>query len=329
MKVQRKHLILFSNVLLIILYFIMGCAEKNPTPPDPKTVPHQTKWGIYALDLSTETVELLYSDTTEISFLTLNNSGDRFAFSQKIYGDSDEHEEIVTLKIDGTDFKVITDNNFRDIYPCWSPDDSQIAFLTMRGLTLDIYVIDSAGNNETALYASEFHDADIDWIGDKIVFTRNSLIWIMNDDGTGDYAVTDNPLAGDPSNANLPFGDYDPRLRPDGQKILFERMDDDASIHGNYNIYVINPDGTDEEALTDNGYTQGIAEWSYSGEEIVFWITAINDVGKYDIYMMNADGSNYRDITPDYFPADFLCHRPIFSADDSKIYFVGEWWGSL
>jgi hypothetical protein len=44
------------------------------------------------------------------------------------------------------------------------------------------------------------------------------------------------------------------------------------------------------------------------------------------MYMMNADGSNSRDITPDYFPASFLTHLAVFSRDDTKIYFIGEWW---
>jgi len=70
----------------------------------------------------------------------------------------------------------------------------------------------------------------------------------------------------------------------------------------------------------------GLTSWSYSGDKIVFIVAAIDDLGKYDIYIMNSDGTNNRDITPDYFPNDFLCHSAVFSNDDSAIYFVGEWW---
>jgi Tol biopolymer transport system component len=55
-------------------------------------------------------------------------------------------------------------------------------------------------------------------------------------------------------------------------------------------------------------------------------VGAIDGEGKYDIYMMNADGTNTQNVTPDYFPAAFLCHTPIFSSDDSRIYFIGEWY---
>jgi hypothetical protein len=42
--------------------------------------------------------------------------------------------------------------------------------------------------------------------------------------------------------------------------------------------------------------------------------------------VMKSDGTDGRNITLDYFPAAFLCHRPIISVDDSRIFFVGQWW---
>jgi len=51
----------------------------------------------------------------------------------------------------------------------------------------------------------------------------------------------------------LPFGDYNPFLNSDGTKILFERMIDDETSHGIYEIYAVNVDGSDEVALTDTG----------------------------------------------------------------------------
>jgi Tol biopolymer transport system component len=91
-------------------------------------------------------------------------------------------------------------------------------------------------------------------------------------------------------------------------------------------MFSIDIDGSDETRLTDNSFTQGFPTWSHSGEKILFLVTAIHDQGKYDLYMMNADGSDYRNITPDYFPDTFLCHAGVFSPDDSIIYFIGEWW---
>lgn len=320
--------IIFVLVLLMIVVSIIlaaGYSKRGPTSSNEKTVPHEERWGIYALDLAKEKVELIHSSPTEISILGLNNSGNRLAFSQKIGGDDNEHTEICTVGVDGSNFERLTNNNFWDVYPCWSPDGSKIAFLSMRE-TMDIYVMDATGGNVEKLYDSGSHDADINWVGDKIVFTANSRIWSMNDDGTEPTPITDPPNAGQWGNANLPFGDYDPRLSSDGTKIIFERLVDDNTPHGNYNIYIIGSDGSGETALTNNGYTQGLASWSHSGDKIVYTVAAINGEGKYDLYMMNSDGTNNHNITPDYFPATFLCNSPVFSSDDSKILFLGWWW---
>lgn len=287
-------------------------------------VPREGRWGIYALDLATEEISLIYSSSVKISGLQLNGEGDTFVFSQA-YGDTNDQEEICSIQIDGGNFKRLTDNTVMDTYPCWSPDGEKIAFLSF-GETLDICIMNSDGSDVSLLYDSGFHDGDINWVGQTIVFTRNSQIWMMNQDGTGVHPVTNPPHAGEWGEAVLPFGDYDPRLSPDGRKIVFERLVDDETRHGNYDIYCINADGSSEHALTSTGYTQGMASWSHDGSRIAYVVTAAGEKGVYDLYIMNADGKEQRDVTPEYVPEAFLCHSGWFSPDDSVLFFVGEWW---
>ncbi len=319
----RKIFVLF---FVMSLLFFAGCSKDETTSNDDKTVPHEERFGIYMLDLVTEDVEFLYSSTKKLSSLILNNSETKFAFSMKIEGDTDQDEEICILDLDKRNFQRLTTNNFMDIYPAWSPDDSTIAFLSWREDDLDIYKMKADGENQELIYDSGSHDADIDWVGDKIVYTQDSQIWSINSDGSESVQITDPENAGVWGDAILPFGDYDPRLDQDGSKIAFERLVDDVSPHGNYDIFVIDIQGTNEINLTNNGYTQGFANWSHAGDKIVFLVTAIGAEGQYRLYMMNSDGTDYRDITPAYFPDIFLCHAPVFSNDDSKLYFLGEWW---
>ena len=89
---------------------------------------------------------------------------------------------------------------------------------------------------------------------------------------------------------------------------------------------MVDVDGSNETRLTDSGYSQGIVSWSHSGPRLVYVVGAIEGEGKYDMYMIYSDGSNITDITPGYFPSEFLCHTPVFSADDSKVFFIGQWW---
>ena len=334
LSVDKKIVILSIVGLVATLVFATFIIKNASLLSGIKEVPHEGKWGIYALDLETEKTELVYSSANRISRVRLNNAGDKLVFYQQIDNGSEcvvEEssinlcEEICSIRVDGEDFRRLTNNDLGDLVPCWSADDSQIFFLSFRE-TLDIFMMDADGGNIVEVYDSGFHDSDLHCSDGKIVFTRNSQIWMIDEDGTEATQVTDPPRAGEWGNAVLPFGDYDPNLSHDGNRIVFERLVDDETTHGNYNIYVINLDGSGETAITDTGYTQGLPVWSNSGERIVYLVGAIGNEGKYDIYIMNSDGSENRNIIPEYFLADFLCHDPIFSKDDSKIFFIGEWY---
>jgi TolB protein len=186
--------------------------------------------------------------------------------------------------------------------------------------------MNSDGSDQRLLFDSGSHDADIDWEGDLIAFTSGSRIWLMNSDGSGARPITDPPRAGEWGDAVLPFGDYDPRISPDGEKVVFSRLVDDESQHGNYDLFLVDVDGTGLTRLTETGYTQGVADWSNDGESLIYILAAVGEEGRYDAYMMNADGTDNHNITPAEYPANLLIHWAVFSPDDAKVYFVGEWW---
>jgi len=318
------------NAVLCILLVLssgifVGC---QGTEPLAKVVPHITEWGIYKLDIATQEVSLVYSFPADSvpSGLRLNSNGDKFVFAQKMNDAGDENTEIFSIGIDGQNPTRLTNNNYWDIYPAWSTDGARIAFLSWRDKDLDVYMMNADGNNEVELFDSGFHDADIDWVGKNIVFTSQSAIWLLNIDSGQPIQVTDYLDKGKWGKANLPAGDYDPRLSPDGRKILFNRLENIDIPNGGYNIFTANIDGTSVTRLTTTGYSQGFANWSHSGEKLIYVVAAIDGEGKYDIYIINSDGTDNHNITPNYFPAGFLCHYPNFSVDDSAIYFMGQWW---
>ena len=327
MKIIRSGLTLMMVVLLPVI-FIQGCAGDITPLAEEKTVPHEDRWGIYRLDIDSQEIEIIYSSPDQIftSSPRLDSRGERIAFAQKTGGSDDSNMEIYVVNVDGENLQRITDNDYFDLYPVWSPNDTQIAFLSRRNKDLDIYVMNADGTNAKKFYDSGDNDADIHWEDNIIVFTSRFAIWKINEDGSEPVQVTDMKNRGEWGIANLPLGDYDPRLSPDGNTIVFERLENADIPNGGYNFFTINTDGTGEVRLTDNGYSQGLADWSHSGERLVYTVAAIDGAGKYDIYIMNRDGTDNHNITPDYFPDSFICYGTTFSIDDSAIYFTGEWW---
>jgi dipeptidyl aminopeptidase/acylaminoacyl peptidase len=72
-------------------------------------------------------------------------------------------------------------------------------------------------------------------------------------------------------------------------RIAFETNRD-----GNFEIYSMNADGSDQRNLTHNAAYDTLPAWSPDGAKIAF--TSDRD-GKYDVYVMNADGSDVRRVT--------------------------------
>jgi Tol biopolymer transport system component len=186
LSVDEKIVILSIVGLVATLVFATFIIKNTSFLSGIKEVPHEDKWGIYVLDLKTEKTELVYSSANRISRVRLNNAGDQLVFYQQIDNGSEcvvegspinLCEEICSIRVDGDDFKRLTDNEFWDLVPCWSDDDSQIAFLSFRE-TLDIFMMDADGSNIREVYDSGFHDSDLHYSNDRIVFTRNSQIWM-------------------------------------------------------------------------------------------------------------------------------------------------------
>jgi Tol biopolymer transport system component len=136
--------------------------------------------------------------------------------------------------------------------------------------------------------------------GIKIAFEGNGEIYVMNSDGSGVTRLTDN-------NAS----DTDPDWSPDGEKIAFvsgRAFQDPEGLNRNYEIYVMNSDGSGVTRLTDNDVWDSDPNWSPDGTKIAFESSGIT--------VMNADGSGQTNINPDG-------HDPDWSPDGEKIAFTG------
>ena len=105
---------------------------------------------------------------------------------------------------------------------------------------------------------------------------------------------------------------------PTTPKILFS-----SSRDGNYEVYMMNPDGSEQVNLTQHPADDREAVWSPTGEQILF----VSDRGAKrveDLYLMNPDGSNVRRVFKKKIRASR--RRPTWSRDGKRFVYIYEDW---
>ena len=93
----------------------------------------------------------------------------------------------------------------------------------------------------------------------------------------------------DGSNRSYLTDGINPALSPDGKRIAFA-----AHRDGDWEIYVMNLDGSSQTPLTDNSVNDERPEWSPDGRRITF---SSHRDGNSEIYVMNEDGSSQTRLT--------------------------------
>ena len=87
---------------------------------------------------------------------------------------------------------------------------------------------------------------------------------------------------------------------------------------GNLDIYLMNPDGSEEVRLTHDLANDRGPKWSPTGEHILFISDRDTAIGDWDLYLMDADGSNIRRV----FKKEANRDSPTWSPDGKQIAYV-------
>ena len=228
---------------------------------------------------------------------------------------SERNGEIFVMNADGKRVRRLTRHPEYDASPAWSPDGQKIAFLSFRdlhrieagGIILsEIYVMNADGTNPINLtQVPERPDGSPSWSpdGTQIAFRSakafkwdllfHSDIWVMDADG------------GNPRNlTNHHAQDSSPDWSPDGRQIAFHsdrNRDWEFEVQEkNWEVFVMNTDGTNLINLTNHPAGDGSPAWSPDGKQIAFSSARDRkdaDDENVEIYVMNADGTNPINLT--------------------------------
>ena len=79
---------------------------------------------------------------------------------------------------------------------------------------------------------------------------------------------------------------------PDTPKIIFGTHREE----GNREIYLMNPNGTEQVNITNHRADDVSGTWSPTGEQILFASDRDRSFGSWDLYLMDADGENVRPV---------------------------------
>ncbi|MFL5871655.1 MAG: hypothetical protein ACJ75R_11265 [Solirubrobacterales bacterium] len=206
----------------------------------------------------------------------------------------------------------MTDRRGPEFDPSWSPDGSRIAYRdSRRGINQndELYVIDADGSHQRNLTRTPENEWSPSWSPDgKQIAFYSGVLSVMRADGTGAQAVT------------TIEGEY-PAWSPDGERLAFMSAEPEArGINPNYDVFVVNRDGTGLRQLTDWAGEDGFPAWSPDGTSIAFASRhGTSATGRYTIYAMRADGSAKRRLLSGISGA-----YPVWSPDGKTIMFSGS-----
>ena len=200
--------------------------------------------------------------------------------------------DVFSANPDGTDLKRLTFTEGYDAEDTMSPDGTRIVFTSVRHGNPDIYVMSPDGSDVRQL-TSDIGDNGGAWFSHdnkKIAYrcfhprgasqikawqksyARKELgrfpheICIMDADGTNKMELT-----------NFGAASWAPYFHPNGEQIIFSSNKDglDSGQPWNFELYLMNLDGSDVERITYHGGADLMPMFSYDGNSLV-WISTRN-----------------------------------------------------
>ncbi len=185
---------------------------------------------------------------------------------------------LATMDVAGTN-QIIIANFVEDQLPTWSADGREIVLLSRREGDRKSRLI-KVGSFQDRTEGAVIGEGEYPAIG------LNGRLIFKGWGSTAPGLRSATPSLSDIQVITDSEQDTAPAPSPDGQKIAFMSQRD-----GNWEIYIINADGSGLQRLTDNPAQDGLPAWSPDGKVLAF---ASQRDGSWGIWVMSPNGSGQR-----------------------------------
>ena len=217
---------------------------------------------------------------------------------------------IWTMNPDGTGrINVTAGSRSNDATPDWSPDASQIAFVSDRDdPTFEIYVMNADGGDVRRLTTNAASNGQPMWSPDgKELLFRSDLagkidLYVMNADGSNLRQLTDERGT-----------DWFASWSPDGGTIAFA-----STRSGAQALYLMPADGGEPEQITPDDLEANDPDFSPDGKKLVFVNNFCADCPESDVFVIDLESRETTQLTSEI--GNNL--TPNWSPDGSKVIFM-------
>jgi Tol biopolymer transport system component len=264
-------------------------------------------WDIFVLDTEGILYNLTADGDDQDYFASWSFQSDMINFLSSRSGEMGPAQ----VRPDGTDLKTLTIaeavttvlfEGRVDWDPAWSPGAEKLGWSSLRDFNLELYLSDPDGENRQRITRDAGRDWFMSWSPDGEYFTFSSDR--AGNEDVYKYNLTDESMTRLTDN---PADDIHAVWSLDGERILFVSERENGLVTGQLDIYLMEPDGSQQRPLDDEIF-EGDPTYNADGSQVAFMS---NESGTWSIYVMDADGGNVRRLTGDESNDLFPVWRPV------------------